>query len=151
MRLNPVWALLALCALAACERSPVSPADGPIPTPFLPTFAVLPGGAPSNTSCADGDAFLRNPVHLTSLDADFFPAGSSTERTTCGAILFNEGTNDSGAVRLRLSVLPSILGHWETWGRRLRNALNGGAPETFHSEGSRMVRSLQFSSWLPGS
>lgn len=138
---SPSWSVLVfLVALAACDSTATGP---PAPLDVLPTvplFLIQPGGAAQDTSCEAGVAFLRNDTHLTSLAVEFFPPGGSTARTRCGALPFDESPDTAGRVQMRQSVRASIFGHWETWGRRLRDAYDGDAPETFF--GRRQVEGV---------
>ncbi|HXV90845.1 MAG TPA: hypothetical protein VD707_05705 [Gemmatimonadales bacterium] len=90
----------------------------------------MPDGLPDDTTCAVGMAFVFSP-HLHYLETDFFASGAGTPRTKCGDLPFDESVGSPGSVVFRQAIVDTLVDQWQTWGRRLRNANSGDAPEVF--------------------
>jgi hypothetical protein len=62
---------------------------------------------------------------------EFFAAGASAARSKCGDLPFDEDTLESGLVIVRQAIEDTLVDQWQSWGRRLRDAASGEAPEYF--------------------
>jgi hypothetical protein len=99
---------------------------------------MAPNSAPDSTDCTLGTAYLGSSDAL--LDSvKFYPAGSSSPRTQCGDLPFNEDPSNAGTVKLASRNLIRLM-PYQSWSLGTRSTVSDTLAEVFRTMWQDSVR-----------